>query len=70
MSPAHLYFVPVLDEFDTKRNCFHCWRNTEDDCAAWRKARKAVAILREQATRMARELDELRHATGGCTATV
>ena len=67
---AHLYAVPVLAAFDAIRNCSHCRRNTDDDCAAWRKTRKAVAILRKQATRMARGLDELRHATGGCTATV
>ena len=69
-STAHLYAVPVLAGFDAIRNCSHCRRNSDDDCAAWRKTRKAVAILREQATRMARGLDELRHATGGCTATV
>ena len=69
-STAHLYAVPVLCGFDAIRNCSHCRRNTDDDCAAWRKARKAVAILREQATRMARGLDELRHATGGCTASI
>ena len=70
MSPAHLYAVPVLAGFDAIRNCSHCRRETDEDCAAWRKVRKAVAVLREQSRRLVRGVDELRHATGGCTATV
>lgn len=69
-SSAHLYAVPVLAAFDAIRNCSHCRRRTDDDCAAWRKARKAVAVLQEQSRRLVRGIDELRHATGGCTATV
>ena len=70
MTPAHLYSVPVLAAFDAIRNCSHCRRRTDDGCAAWRKARKAVAVLQEQAVRLLRGVDELHHATGGCTATV
>ena len=70
MSPAHLYAVPVLEGFDAIRNCSHCRRRTDDDCAAWRKARKAVAVLREQSAWLARGVTELRHATGDCTATI
>ena len=40
MSTAHLYAVPVLSGFDAVRNCSHCRRETDDDCAAWRKLRK------------------------------
>ena len=69
-SSAHLYAVPVLAAFDAIRNCSHCRRHTDDDCAAWRKARKAVAVLQEQAIRFVRGIDELHHATGGCAATV
>ena len=69
-STAHLYAVPVLAAFDAIRNCSHCRRRTDDDCAAWRKARKAVAVLQEQSTRMARGVTELHHVTGGCTATI
>ena len=70
MSPAHLYAVPVLYGFDAIRNCSHCRRNTDADCAAWRRARNAVAVLREQSRRFVRGVDELRHATGGCAATI
>ena len=70
MSPAHLYAVPVLAAFDAIRNCSHCRRHTDEDCAAWRKARKAVGVLQEQAVRLVRGVGELHHATGGCTATV
>ena len=69
-SSAHLYAVPVLAAFDAIRNCSHCRRRTDDDCAAWRKARKAVAVLQEQSVCFVRGIDELHHATGGCTATV
>ena len=34
MSAAHLYAVPLLAGFDTVRNCSHCRRETDDDCAA------------------------------------
>ena len=62
--------MPVLYGFDAIRNCSHCRRRTDADCAAWRKAREAVAVLREQSIRLVRGVDDLRHATGGCVATV
>ena len=68
-SSAHLYAVPVLAAFDAIRNCSHCRRHTDDDCAAWRKARKAVGVLQEHSVRFVRGVDELHDATGGCTAT-
>ena len=67
---AHLYAVPVLAAFDAIRNCSHCRRNTDDDCKAWREARKAVAVLTQEARRLAKGVDELRDATGGCAATI
>ena len=70
MSTAHLYSVPVLAAFDAIRNCSHCRRNTDDDCKAWRQARKALAVLRQEAQRIAKGVDELRDATGGCAATI
>ena len=70
MSTAHLYSVPVLAAFDAIRNCSHCRRNTDDNCKAWRKARKAVAVLTQEAIRLAKGVDELRDATGGCTANI
>ena len=70
MSTAHLYAVPVLAAFDAIRNCSHCRRNTDDDCKAWREARRAVAVLTQEARRFAKGVDELRDSTGGCTATI
>ena len=70
MSTAHLYAVPVLTAFDDIRNCSHCRRNTDDNCKAWREARKAVAVLTREARRLAKGVDELRDATGGRTATI
>ena len=67
---AHLYAVPVLAAFDAIRNCSHCRRNTDDDCKAWRKARKAVSVLSQEATRFTKGVDELRDATGGCAANI
>ena len=67
---AHLYAVPVLAGFDAIRNCSHCRRNTDDNCNAWRKLRKAVAVLRQEAKRLTKDVDELRDATGGCAATI
>ena len=69
MSTAHLYAVPVLAGFDAVRNCSHCRRETDDDCAAWRKLRKSVAVLRQECRRYAKGVDELLAATGGRTAT-
>lgn len=69
-STAHLYAVPVLEGFDEIRNCSHCRRHTDEDCPAWRKARKAVAVLQEQSRRLVRGVSELHHATGGRTATI
>ena len=70
MSTAHLYAVPVLAGFDAVRNCSHCRRHTDENCAAWHKARKAVAVLRDQSKRLARGIDELHHASGGRTANI
>ena len=70
MSTAHLYAVPVLAAFDAIRNCSHCRRNTNDNCKAWREARGSVAVLTQEARRLAKGVDELRDATGGCTATI
>ena len=70
MSTAHLYAVPVLAAFDAIRNCSHCRRNTDDNCKAWREARKAVAVLTQEARRLAKGVDELRDATGGRTANI
>ena len=70
MSTAHLYSVPVLAAFDAIRNCSHCGRNTDDDCKAWREARKSVAVLTQESRRYAKGLDELRDATGGRTANI
>ena len=70
MSTAHLYAVPVLAAFDAIRNCSHCRRNTDDDCKAWREARRAVATLTQEARRYAKDVDELRDATGGCAANI
>lgn len=69
-STAHLYAVPVLAAFDAIRNCSHCRRHTDEDCPAWRKARKSEAILRQEATRIVRGVTVLRHGTGGRTATI
>ena len=70
MSTAHLYAVPVLAAFDAIRNCSHCRRNTDDDCKAWRGTRTAVAVLTQEARRLAKGVDELRDATGGRTANI
>ena len=69
-STAHLYSVPVLSGLDAVRNCSHCRRETDDDCAAWRKLRKAVAVLRQECRRYAKGVDELLEATGGRLATI
>ena len=70
MSPSHLYAVSALAGFDAIRNCSHCRRHTDEERAAWRKARKAVAVLQEQAIRLVQSVDELHHAARGCTTTV
>ena len=67
---AHLYAVPVLAAFDAIRNCSHCRRETDDNCKAWREVRKAVAVLTQEARRLVKGVDELRDATGGCTANI
>ena len=57
LSPAHLYAVSVLEGFDaTMKNCSHCGRHIDEDCGARRKDRKAVAVLRERSTRLARRV--------------
>ena len=70
MSTAHLYSVPVLAAFDAIRNCSHCRRNTDDNCKAWREARESVAVLTQEARRLAKGVDELGDATGGQTANI
>ena len=70
MSTAYLYAVPVLSAFDAIRNCSHCRRNTDDDCKAWREARGSVAVLTQEARRLAKGVDELREATGGRMANI
>ena len=70
MSTAHLYSVPVLAGFDAVRNCSHCRKSIDDDCKAWRKLRKAVAILRQECKQFVKGVDELRDATGGRTANI
>ena len=69
-STAHLYSVPVLEGFDAVRNCSHCRRSTDDDCAAWRKLRRAVVVLRKECRRYAKGVDELLTVTGGRTAII
>ena len=59
MSTAHLYAVPVLAAFDAIRNCSHCRQNTDDNCKAWQEARKAVAVLTQEARRLTKGMDEL-----------
>ena len=70
MSTAHLYAVPVLAAFDAIRNCSHCRRNTDDNCKAWREARQSVAVLTQEAQRIAKGVDKLWDATGGRPATI
>ena len=67
---AHLYAVPVLAGFDAVRNCSHCRRSTDDDCKAWRKLRKAVAVLKQECRRYAKGVDELLEVTGGRPAII
>jgi len=67
---AHLYAVPVLGGFDDVRNCSHCRRSTDDDCKAWRKLRKSVAVLRQECRRYAKGVDELLDTTGSRPATI
>ena len=67
---AHLYAVPVLAGFDAVRNCSHCRRNIDENCKAWRKLRKSVAVLRQECRRYAKGVDELLNATGGRTASI
>ena len=64
-STAYLYSVPVVEGFDAVRNCSHCRRRTDDDCVAWHKLRKAVAVLRQECRRYAKGVDELLGVTGG-----
>ena len=45
MSPAHLCSMPLPAGFDAIRNCSLCGRHTDDDCAAWRKVRRAVPFF-------------------------
>ncbi len=62
---AHLYAVPGPAAFDAIRNCSHCRRDTDDNCKAWREARKSVSVVVQEARRLAKGVDELRDATGG-----
>ena len=70
MSTAHLYAVPVLAAFDVIRNCSHCRRNNDDDCKAWQEARESVAVLTQEARRLAKGVNDLLEATGGWTAII
>ena len=65
-----LYAVLVLTAFDTIKNCSHCRPDTDDNCKAWRQARKVVAVLTREVRQLAKGVDELRDATGGCAATI
>ena len=67
---AHLYAVPVLAAFDAIRNCSHCRRNTDDNCKVWREARESVAVLTQEAIRLAKGVDELLDAMDGRTANI
>ena len=67
---GHLYAVPVLAAFDAIRNCSHCRRYTDDNCKAWREAREAVAVLKQESRRLAEGVNEMRDATGGRTANI
>ena len=63
--------MPVLNDLDNIRNCPHCRQSPGDrNCRAWQEARKGVRSLRQEARRFAREVTELKRATGGCTATI
>ena len=62
--------MPVLAAFDGIRNCSHCRSSTDDDCKAWREARGSVAVLTQEARRLAKGVDELRDATGGRMANI
>ena len=63
---AHLYAVPVQYDFDGIRNCPHCRENPhERNCTAWEKARDGVRVLRQEARRIAKDVDEMTDATGG-----
>ena len=44
--------------------------NIDEDCAAWRKLRKAVDVLRQECRRYAKGVDELLAATGGRPASI
>ena len=67
---AHLYAVPVLAGFDEIRNCSHCRRDKDDNCKAWQEVREAVAVFKQESGRFARNVDELRDATGDRTASI
>ena len=68
---AHLYAVPVQYDFDGIRNCPHCRENPQErNCDAWNNARKAVRVLRQEARRIAKDVDEMTDATGGKSATL
>ena len=61
----------MLNDLDNIRNCPHCREHPGDrTCRAWQEARKGVTTLRQEARCFAREITELRHATGGCAATI
>ena len=67
---AHPYAAPVLAAFDAIRNCSYCHRYIDDDCKAWREAREAVAVLTQEAQRIAKGVDDLRDAMDDRTATI
>ena len=51
-------------------HCSHCRKSTDKDCKAWRKLRKAVAVLKQECRWYVKGVDELLAATGGRTATI
>ena len=67
---AHRYSVSVLEGFVAVRNCSHCSWSAYDDCAAWRKLRRAVGDLKQECRWYARGMGELPEATGHRTAII
>ena len=68
---AQLYTVPALKALDDLRNCPHCRTQPQGrNCPAWQNARRCAAVLQREATRTAREVQELMEDTGGSPATL
>ncbi len=60
----------MLEGFDAVRNCSHFRRSNDDDCAAWRKLRKAVVVFRQECRRYVKGVDELIAAISGRATTI